>query len=253
MIVNPIDENKKRLEEQAKKEGKVLEERMRLQKQQATKLKIDAKKRELEEVKRKIALKTSEKNGLILVLNDLKNKERTTEQSIKNSDRKNIKEEEISFKKQEKGKIRREIEQFELGAGKKKIGGMQKAAQKQNEINIKKRELDRLKQQEVAIMAELNKLGQELIILKNQETESAPAINQELARKINTEKAIESEIKELERTKNFSQLQTDSTKRTKEELKRMIEGEERRLRAVEGELTKLTTEQRRLEQEVRGL
>jgi len=253
MIVNPIDENKKRLEEQAKKESKALDERMRLQKQQAQKLKVDAKKRELDEVKRKVALKTSEKNGLVLALNDLKNKERAAKQSVKNSGGAKTNETEILNKKQDKGKIKREIEQFEAGTEQKKRSGTLKITQKQYEINTKKKELDKLKQQMALITTELDKLAQELSSLKNQEPGGAPIKDQELVKKINQEKELEREIEELERSKNLSQSQTDSAKRMGEGLKRQIEGEEKRLAAAEQELQKLTAEQTRLEQEIRGL
>lgn len=253
MTVNPVDENKKRLEEQAKKEGKALEERVRLQKQQAIKLKVDTKKRELEEIKRKVALKTSEKNRLVLALNDLKNKERATEQLVRNSGRVKPNETEISNKKQEREKLRREIEQFESEVEQKKKGGTLKATQKQYEINTKKKELERLKQQMTAVTTELGKLEQEMSLLKNQEPDSASKNELELTKKINKEKEIERELEALEKIKNLSQSQTDSTKRTKTELKGKIEGEERRLAGVEQELQKLMMEQNRIEQEIRGL
>ncbi|MFA4890214.1 MAG: hypothetical protein WC587_01075 [Candidatus Paceibacterota bacterium] len=250
MIVNPLDENKKRIEEEARKEAMAFEERARLQKEQAKKLKIDARKRELEEIKRKVALKTSEKNGLTLALNDLKNKERIAEQSARNSGRTNFKEDDILNKKQEKEKIRREIELFEMEMGQKKRSGAQKISLKQNEINTKKKELDKLKQQVTLITIKLSKLEEELSILKNQGPDSASKKELELARKINAEKEIEQEIEALEKNKNLSQSQTNSTKRTEVELKRKIEGEERRLTAVEQELQKLIIEQKRLEQEI---
>jgi hypothetical protein len=130
-MINNNEENKKGLEEQVKKDTKLFDEKARLQKDQAKRLKAGVKKRELDEVKRKISLKTSEVNQLKLGLENQKNKERNIEQSAKNSGGLKIKETELANKKREKEKIEREIKTLEAELAKEISAGKETGQQKE--------------------------------------------------------------------------------------------------------------------------
>jgi len=283
-----LEENKKRLRGEAGKETEAGKKMAQIQEEQRRELKKDVKKRELEDVKRKLTFIAGRFHAAEQELSALKAEKVKKESEFNNLENSFVsenksdnsgKEGELAFKKSERAKIDAEIRNLQRQIEDEKRKFSQSHFRKEMEVISKKRLVEEEKNKISELEEELRKLGQTLNNIKaeefrneqdlrNMELRSVPDKQEimkketEISQKTAAEKKLERQIellaKDLESGKNktkkkimIKEAEISNKKRLIEEVKRKISARETELQKLKRDLDTLKKQETNLEQELR--
>lgn len=278
--IKDSDETKKRLKKEAEKETEAGHRKMELEEQRRKQLKINDKKREIDELTRGITSKESTLRLAVSELDMLESEKQREERKLKELEQKSaIKKPNVGAELAEKTSklksIDREADFLKQNLNKEKYQAKQRLSVREADYQDEKRKIDDIRIRIMGKTAELRKLEQEISLLKQEEQRHEQALKNlesqinpqddkilkeetELSKKLQEEERLKKDLSALEKESKAKQKSGADTgvrneKFSLERMQRRITAVGDNIKKINNELTGMKTELQKKTGELRAL
>lgn len=260
--IKDLDENKEKLRKEAERETLAGKQKMQIEEQKRKQLKINYKKREIDELSVKLTSRESALRRAVSELEILKSEKHRKERTLKELERKSSTQKPVDDSKfvEEAAKLRdidQETKFFKQSLDLEKKQAKQNLSERTLDRQGEKRKIDDIMIRIMGKMSELRKLEQEISLLKQEEQRHEQLLkslesqtnpqDQEiskkeavLAKKLQEEERLKKDLSILERDKKMNRG-ADNDVSTRNE-KSFLERIERRILAVSRDIQKVNSE-----------